>query len=107
MWRSFIPSYLHSHHCWKDRGKVCETVVVPLCADYHNVANYHNVMVTIRLNLLVKCLYSYPVYVQQLSLLCRVVFNGSPDGEFWYLLHLNALNPKPVVLPDTQCELGR
>ena len=37
----------------------------------------------------------------------RVVFNGSPDGEFWYQLKLTALNPKTVTLPEVQCELGR
>jgi len=35
------------------------------------------------------------------------VFDGGPDGEFWYQLQLSADAPSPVSLPDIECELGR
>lgn len=38
---------------------------------------------------------------------CRVVFTGSQDGEFWYKLDLIMLEPKPVVMPQVVCEIGR
>ena len=37
----------------------------------------------------------------------RVVFDGSPDGEFWYQLQLLAEDPAPVTLPRVTCELGK
>ena len=37
----------------------------------------------------------------------RVVFDGGPDGEFWYQLQLSAVDPDPVTLPDIICELGK
>ena len=37
----------------------------------------------------------------------RVVFSGSPEGEFWYQLVLSAEDPQPISLPTIQCELGR
>ena len=36
----------------------------------------------------------------------RVVFNGSPDGEFWYCLRLVAVDPDPVVMDMMECPLG-
>ena len=37
----------------------------------------------------------------------RVVFDGGPDGEFWYQIQLSADDPSPITLPAVQCELGR
>ena len=37
----------------------------------------------------------------------RVVFDGGPDGEFWYQLQLTATDPAPVTLPNVICELGK
>lgn len=36
----------------------------------------------------------------------RVVFTGSPDGEFWYHLTLTARDPEPVVMDMMECPLG-
>ena len=41
------------------------------------------------------------------TLILRVVFDGSPDGEVWYQLQLSATDPAPVTLPDLTCELGK
>ena len=37
----------------------------------------------------------------------RVVFDGGPDGEFWYQIQLSAGDPSPITLPSVHCELGR
>lgn len=37
----------------------------------------------------------------------RIVFDGSPEGEFWYQLVLNAEDPEAVSLPLIKSELGR
>jgi hypothetical protein len=37
----------------------------------------------------------------------QVVFDGGPDGEFWYQAQLSAGDPAPVTLPDLNCELGK
>ena len=46
-------------------------------------------------------------YVFSYSPLSRMIFYGSKDGEFWYQLHLEALNPKVVCMPLMECEVGR
>lgn len=35
------------------------------------------------------------------------MFEGSIDGEFWYDIKLEALNPEPVSMPVMECEVGR
>ena len=35
------------------------------------------------------------------------MFEGSVDGEFWYELALEALNPKPVDMQAMESEVGR
>lgn len=37
----------------------------------------------------------------------RVVFKGSRDGEFWYEISLEGLNPEVVQLPWMESEVGR
>lgn len=37
----------------------------------------------------------------------RVIFDGGPDGEFWYQLELVADDPTPVTLSDLNCDLGK
>ena len=36
----------------------------------------------------------------------RVVFTGSPDGEFWYHLTLIAQDPDPIAMDVMECPLG-
>lgn len=35
------------------------------------------------------------------------MYEGSDDGEYWYELYLEALNPEPVVMSPVECEVGR
>lgn len=42
-----------------------------------------------------------------MPLLYRVMFEGSSDGEFWYEINLEALNPEIVQIPLMECEVGR
>ncbi|CAI8033560.1 Cilia- and flagella-associated protein 47, partial [Geodia barretti] len=37
----------------------------------------------------------------------EVVFDGGPDGEFWYQLQLTATDPTPITLPNVTCKLGK
>ena len=36
----------------------------------------------------------------------RVVFIGSPDGEFWYHMTLVGQDPDPVMMEIMECPLG-
>ena len=35
------------------------------------------------------------------------MFKGSLDGEFWYRIDLEALNPEDTIFPVMECEVGR
>ena len=35
------------------------------------------------------------------------MFEGAPDGEFWYELNLESLNPEVVYMSLMECEVGR
>ncbi len=37
----------------------------------------------------------------------RVMFKGSSEGEFWYKVNLEALNPEVKCFPMMECEVGR
>ena len=40
-------------------------------------------------------------------MLLRVMFKGSLDGEFWYRVNLESLNPEIINFPLMECEVGR
>ncbi len=41
------------------------------------------------------------------SLPHRITFYGLVDGEVWYQLNLEGLNPKETYIPHVECEIGR